>query len=555
MSKLSLSSLRDSPPTPRRRDDGVTRRRIKLEAVGPGLQDTFAASKARRAELSYRAAEPSKLRSRRIDLGGTANTHFVHGDDYWRIREAVRAFERDNALIAQIVDRAADQVLGNGLQVDPTTGSDELNARILALWNDWAENPDACDFAGRLTFDAIERLALRHRWIDGDCFVILDDATGSVRLVEGDRVQAHATGVQKVDGREVEVVLGVEVELRSGRAVAYHFVKQVTSERRGYLSYPLGSPNLVRLPADQVLHIYEPKRVTQYRGITAFHAVFDRISLLEDIEFAELVKLQVASCIAGFVQTEHDAFQLGARTTETGNDNATELTFDEFSPGMIVKLPQGAKVETFAPSVTTQDTADQKRQIIREIGLAVGLPLELTLLDHGNSSFSANRATLESYKRTARNQQRWIARSLRSKVYEWKVRQWVAAGLLPDDPNVTRHVVHFPEWTFLDPQKEATADNLRLVGNLASHRQVWAERGRDFDDGKREIAEDRAGLVLALHEKAEELVSKGVEGVTWRDLLTVAGQNPAAKPTTPPGDRNTGGNDGETASGRTGEGQ
>src|SRR5690606_24190967 len=106
--------------------------------------------------------------------------------------------------------------------------------------------------------------------------------------------------------------------------------------------------------------------------------------------------------------------------------------FDEFQPGMIVRLPRGAKMNPFSPSVTTLDTQHQKRQIMREIGLAVGLPLELTLLDHSDSSFSANRATLETYKRTARHTQRWLSRTLHSRVYRWKIAHWVAAGLLPD---------------------------------------------------------------------------------------------------------------------------
>lgn len=556
MSKLSLASIRPSiPPTTapvvrRQPVDGVTRRRVKLEAVGPGLQEQFYAAKAKRREiagLSYRAAQPSKLRAARHDLGGTANTHFS-GQDYWTIREMVRAFERDHALLAQIVDRAADQVLGNGLQVDPQTSKVEVNAKALALWNAWAESPEACDFEGRLTFDEIERLAFRHRMVDGDCFVILDDRTGTVRLVEGDRVEARAQGVVKIDGRDVEVIHGVEVDTFTGRVVAYHFVKHIPSNRRGFVSYPVGSPQLVRLPREQVIHVYEPKRVTQYRGITDFHAVFDRIALLEDIEFAELVKLQVASCIAGFVTTEHDAFQLGARTTELGADNETTLTFDEFSPGMLVRLPNGSKIETFSPTVTTQDTQEQKRQIIREIGLAVGLPLELTLLDHGDSSFSANRATMESYKRTARRQQRWIARTLRSRVYEWKVRQWVAEGELPDLPDITAHTIHFPEWTFFDPLKEASADKLRLETKLASHRQIWAERGRDFDDGVAEMTEDAADLIRKAHERAEELKGEGIEGITWRDVLTLGNAKAPAPPTS--GDRNTGNEGDETASSR-----
>lgn len=505
--------------------DGVSRRRIRVEAIGPGLQETFAAGKRKRAELGYRAAEPSKYRSQQHGLGGTADLHTLYGADLWRMRETVRAFERDHALLAQIVDRALDQVLGNGLQVDPQTGDAEVNAKAAALWADWSNDPDRCDFSGRFALDEIVRLALRHRWIDGDSFILLDAASGALRLVEPDRVETASTATTtRIEGREVYVIHGVEIDRQTDRILAYHFLKELPLNYRGWKAPAVGSIDLLRVPSDQVIHVYQPGRVTQHRGVTAFHAVFDRISLLEDIEFAELVKLQVAGCIAGFIESDYD-ISLGSRSTETGSDNETELTFDEFSPGMIARLPRGAKMNPFSPAVTTLDTQQQKRQIMREIGLAVGLPLELTLLDHSDSSFSANRATLESYKRTARNIQRWLARTLHSRVYAWKVRQWVASGQLPNLPTITKHGIHFPEWSYLDPQKEATADKLRVDSNLASLRQVVAERGRDIDDVAREIAEDRADMIRQAKAQADQLAKEGIEGITWRDLLGPVGAN------------------------------
>lgn len=507
--------------------DGVTRRRIKVDAFGPSLQEKFAALKQRRAELGYRAADPSKYRSQQTGLGGSADVHYAYNADLWRMRETVRAYDRDHALLGQIVDRGLDQVLGNGLQVDPQTGDPEINAKLSALWAEWTNDPQKCDFSGRFAFDEIARLALRHRWVDGDAFVLLDERSGSIRLVEPDRVDSATGQALQIEGRDVEIVHGVEIDRQTGKVLAFHFLKTVPVNWRGYSAPSIGSTDLIRIPAEQVAHIFQPSRVTQHRGVTAFHAVFDRISLLEDVEFAELVKLQVAACIAAFVENDFDV-GYGSRSTELGADNTTELTFDEFQPGMVQRLPKGAKVSTFSPTVTTQDTTAQKRQIIREIGLAIGLPLELTLLDHADSSFSANRATLETYKRTARHLQRWLSRSLHSRVYRWKVAQWVAAGLVPNLPTIAKHVVHYPEWTFLDPQKEANADKLRVDSNLASLRQVVAERGRDIDDLTKELAEDRADLIRQAKLQADALQKEGITDVTWRDLI-----GPAGKPAVP----------------------
>lgn len=524
---MTRKTIGFEPAIPATPSLGVRRRR-SAEYQAPGLQETLARARERRAELSYRAASrTSKYRSTPTDLGGTGDTHYRYGADLYYLREYAREADRNNALVGQIVDRALDQILGNGLQIDPQTGDPKVNETLSSLWCAWADDPTQCDYTGRFTVDEIERLALRHRFVCGDSFVLLDDQSGKIRLEEPDRVEASATGTVQIDGRDVDIVHGVEIDSATGRVLAYHFLRTLPINRRGFISLAVGSPELIRIPAEQVVHIFEPKRATQHRGITAFHAIFDRISLLSDIEEAEAVKLAVAACVSAWVVNNNGAFTLGSSTTETATDGTTSLDFQEFTPGMIVKLQPGETIQTFSPTVTTQDTTDQKRQLIREVGLALGLPLELTLLDHSDSSFSANRATLETYKRTARRQQRWIARTLRSRVYAWKVRQWVDAGLVPNLPTITQHCVHFPEWQYLDPQKEATADATRLDNHFASRRQIAAERGRDVDDLVSEIAEDNAELIRAAQKQAQALAADGIEGVTWREILAPEGSKPA----------------------------
>ena len=482
----------------------VTRREVKNVHVGADRASSF-----QDAKLRYKMAKPSFLASDRLDLGGAADAQYFHGIDFWRMRELARAADRDDPHIGQLVNRGLDQILGTGFRVDPQTGDKSVDAVLLKLWNDWTEDPASCDWTGRLTFDDMERLAMRAVWIDGDVFGILDDRTGTVRMEEGDRVTSASDF-------SMDVVHGVDLDPETARVRGYHFLRTVPGERfRKIRRQPsVQSDQLVFLPARFVLHVFRPERFSQNRGLTAFHAVWDRLALVEDIEFAELVKLQVSSCIAAWVTTEYGT-QFGSRDTETGLDSTTQLTFDEFTPGMIPQLRPGESIQTFSPTVSTQDSRAKVREILREIGLAIGLPLELSLLDNTENNFSGHRATVEAYKKTAKVQQRWFGRAFRSAVYRWKVRAWVTAGLVPPLPDILVHQVHYPEWQYLDPEKDAAADVLRIEKLLASPRQVAAERGRDHQRILSESIEDRGKMIEAAMAEAARLG----EDITWQDVL------------------------------------
>lgn len=495
----------------------VTRQRIKQVNIAQGLQAGM-----KDARLNYRAGTPSTFRTTLGNLGGTADAHYQNPFEFWKIREYVRDYDRNTPILGQAVDRALDQLLGGGPWVDPQTKDDTANADASALWIAWSNDPEQCDFTWRMTLDEMERLALRHRFIDGDAFAILDDAEGKVMLVEGDRVESSAAQrtVRSARGEPIaDLVHGVEID-GSSRPLAYWFRKMKIGERqfKRRLFSSTESNAMVRVIRDHVIHVVDPKRITQSRGMSAFHAVFDRISMHEDIEFAQLVQQQVAACIAAFITSDYNQ-QWGSRSSETGEDNETELIFDEFQPGIIATLKPGQKIETFSPRNPTSDALKLANQIVREIGLALGLPLELALLVTSDTTFHGYRGVIEAYKITAKRQRKQFGRQFRSRIYQWKIRQWVDQGLLPDIPLIAEHVIRYPSWQYVDPEKEAKADALRQDNHLASPRQLWAERGLDYDQGMLEIIKDGGAKLEMAAIEADRLTQLGNGEFSWRDIL------------------------------------
>lgn len=492
---------------------------------GQGVHEAMVRGKrARRAsvELGYKAAEPSIYRHDVSGLGGTADAHYTLSQDFWRVRELAREFDRDDPNLGQLTDRGVDNLVGSGLRVDPQTDDPGVNEVLRQAWEDWSDDPNACDFAGRFTFDELERLALRHTWIDGDCFFILDERSGAVRFEEGDRVTSWSL-------QSDDVVHGVVLDV-TGRPLHYLFHRMRPGDRKRSLQAVTPS-DLVPIPAEQVVHVYFPKRATQSRGVSAYAPVFDQVGLSSDIEHARLVKLEVSSCIAGFLTSEYPGgFFLGGSQNKTSQfDDTTNLDFGEFTPAMIGRLKGGQKFEGFSPDVVSHDEGEFLEGAVRRVGLAIGLPLELAMLTAKNQSYSALRGVVENYKIGARVSQARFQR-LRSRIYRWKVGHFVERGLVPARPDILRHNILTPSWPYIDPLVDAQADALRVEKHLASPRAIWAERGRDYDQGVREIASDRASLVSALADRALELAKRPeLADLTWRDLL--AAGSPMQMPT------------------------
>ncbi|MFZ8458445.1 phage portal protein, partial [Staphylococcus aureus] len=62
-----------------------------------------------------------------------------------------------------------------------------------------------------------------------------------------------------------------------------------------------GGLKSVRIPAEQILHVFEKDRPGQIRGVTAFASVMMKMRDLDDYDDAELWRKKIESCFAAFV--------------------------------------------------------------------------------------------------------------------------------------------------------------------------------------------------------------------------------------------------------------
>lgn len=477
--------------------------------------------------LNYVASEPTRFRRTRTHLGGTADAHYAADFRFWEMREYARDMDRNDVIVGQMVDRAVDNILGAGLKMHPTTGDKELDLELWERWDEWSTNPKLCDFSKKRPFSELCRLALRHRFVDGDHFGIIRPGLTAprIQLMEGDRCASP-------DNLQDDIVHGIEVDFRTDEVIGYLFSKALAGTRKQHIRRtPLSkqSEDIIYIPAyneagdPNVLHVYHPKRLTQTRGVTALAPCFDMLGMFEDVNLARLVQQQMVSCIAAFITREHD-YQFGNRST-TDNEDGTTNTLEELAPGLIARLRTGEKIESFNPNVPNPEFFHHVRMIIRLIGGNLGMPLELVMLDTTDTTFHGYRGVLQQARKGFEIIQRRLPEQLHAPMYHACLRSWekdLGIRTKKLKRKLYSHYWQAPGWPYVDPKTEAEADKIRLKNALTSPRRLMAEHGADWDDVKQEIVEDYSTAIDLACKAATDLNKKYKDldsPITWREIL------------------------------------
>ncbi len=476
-----------------------------------------------RFKADYQLAGESRFRRVRMGLGGTGDAHMTQAQ-FWKVREYCRDADRNDCVVGQMVDRMCDNVVGEGLMCEPQTPDPEVNKTIKQRFWDWSIDKAQCCARRMFPFGMQQRLFLRSEFFDGDIFAMPVGNDARIQLIEGDRCLTPSNTTKKVIHG---ILLGDQAE-----PLEFWFTKikrrdahiERVSEVETYSAYDEEG-------FAQVWHGLDPKRVSQSRGVPALKAVFDYLTMLEDVNFAKLVQAQVVSCIGLFIERTNDFkgstnIRLGAQSTEQDEDSNTQ-TYEKMKPGLILKGRRGEKPQAINANVPNAEYFDHVRLILRIVGAAAGLPLSLVLLDTHDTTFHGYRGELNEARKGFRRARGRLAQNFCTPVYRWKVRQWLRTGLLPDsakkfaaDGSLYWHKWIGEGWPYVDPEKDARADVVAMDNMLESPRGLHARQGKDYEEIVDETIEDNGSLILKALQKAAAINQAYPKAdVSWRDVL------------------------------------
>jgi len=504
------------------------RRHIPLDG---GLAEAFDSLRA-----DYTAARASRFRRRRTGLpsaGASADYHYRSEADYLKMLELSRDIDRNDCVVGQGVDRLCTNLIQEGLTLDVDTGDPGVDRELSGRWEEFWNRPVACDAAGEMTGGRLEYLALRHAIVDGD-MVVLPLAEGPLQAIEGHRVRTP-TGTRR------NVVGGFLLDERTRKKLEVWITREevdpsaavnLVSDITPYQVWDRDELGEFRV----VPHVYLPKRLSQTRGITAFAPIMDMIGIHDDVQFALLVKQQIAACFAILREPPAGSMfgpptPLGPTQTQTvgSGSGATTRTLEGVAPGMEITAGPGEKLTGFSPQIPGPSARDHALMVLTFIAINLNLPLQVLLLDPSQTNFSSWRGAVDQARMSWRLIQRVIATQLDDPIYELKVRQWIAddaalrAAARRLGPRILRHWFHGPRWPYIEPLTDAQADVLRRGAVLTSPRRLAAERGDDWQEIWTETIADNAAAIRAAKAEAARINADVADGqpVHWRELLSL----------------------------------
>lgn len=481
----------------------------------------------------------SKARSTIMPGGIHADYHVRNEMDIFRMAEVAWDMTRNDLVIGPAIEKLIDYALQGGFILMPKLADRDVNDEIQARFASWASDPSKCDADGEHDFAAMQEIAFRGCYTAGEQFAILQ-RDRKIMMIEQFRCRqpSSSSGLSPLERGVLGVVLGATNRKRE----AFYFLRD---EKRPEAlirlndvvpvrAYDTNRPNL-----RTVLQVYDPRRCTQTRGVTALAPVIKTLDQLDSSFYAKLVQ-QHSSSIFAFIVERGASYEPGTAprgNTEVRTDEKQEeITWERYGPGTILRSGKGEQVKPFAPNIISGDFVPYIKMMLQLVNIHLKLPLVLYLLDASETNFSGWKGAVNACQVELKRVQNNQKRRYNNHVYRWWLtgemqedpafaREVTRAMPRPNDPeSLYAHDWRTPAWKQIQPLEEANADALRRGTLQISPRAAAAERGVEYEDMLRETVEDnKRAIEAALTASKEIRASFGdlANDVSWRECLTL----------------------------------
>ncbi len=488
-----LSGGRAAPaPATRPRDRGHRIERIG----GQGTYSAFGYHSARVADKEGRAP-----------VTGSGDSHSLY--DRERLVVQARTFMRDNGIFAGLIDRATSYIVGNGFGLQAKSANAEWNNDAERIWRAFWRRPE---IRGTLSGRGVERMICRELLVAGDVGVIKAEG-GKLQLIESEQIKGKEA---KGDGIEKDDI---------GRPTAY------------WVS-PWG-PNGGPLPAqakrylpDDFLFVARLDRPSISRGVPPCQASFPMLHRINDVCDSEAIAWQLLSKIAVRINRTGGPSIAYQTSIEDDNKSGTDAEGDfasrvhELDDALIFHGELGEEVNGIERNIPGKDFPASLTMFLRLLGLPLGLPLEVVLLDWTKSNYSQSRAVLEQAYTTFLAWQLLLEDFFYRPVYEWVISQAIDRRELAASDDAFEHEWIKPSFPWIDQLKEAEAYGAKLDRGFCTLGQVLKGLGMD----RAEVLAARKREVIEAMEISDDIEKQKGKKVSWEIFCGLAVTSASAKP-------------------------
>lgn len=414
------------------------------------------------------------------------------------LRSRSRELVRNNAYARRYVHLYANNVAGpNGITYHARVKNRDgklwtwANKLLEAAWYGWWQST-AASLEGLLTGPDLERLVCLAMPADGEALVRIYETDANpwglaLQLLDPDLLD-HQMNERGPNGNEIR--MGVERD-EMGRPVGYWLYERHPNDPY----FQQSRQRRIRVPAEDLIHLYRHERPGQTRGVPWFAAVMADLNMFRGYQEAELVAARCAAAKMGFITPAVDGPAIDP------NEDPQRPPQLDAAPGTVDRLEPGEEFKEWNPTHPSGNFGTFAQVILQSV--AMGLPgaaYHSLTGDMRQSNFSSSRMSELESRSAWRSDQRWIIGSFHERVFRRFLRVALLRGAtgLPDRTmdRWTDHQWAPRGWGFINPKDEIEAAVYAIQNGLGSRTQVLAQEGRELEDvfgdlkAERELGEE-----------------------------------------------------------------
>ncbi|EMR4108553.1 phage portal protein [Stenotrophomonas maltophilia] len=414
--------------------------------------------------------------------GASANAD--HLADARELRNRARALVQNVPYCARSLQVLVSATIGTGI----TPKAEGPNASALdILWGRWA---DVADADGKSDIYGLMATAYRAMEQDGEVMIRRRTRRQSdglavplqLQVLEIDWLDGNKNGSASGGG---QIINGIEYDA-IGRIRGYWLFGAHPGEAvRGSVRL---SSSLV--PASDIIHLYNPVRPGQGRGITRFAPVIARVRDLMLYEDAELARKNLEARLGVIVSGDIDSM------SNADDDGPSQLGSDRDQVTDLGPLPSGGV--THITGATAFQTVEPKpaggyveycKFNAHIITAGIGVPYESATGDMREVNFSSARIRQMEFRRDC-EQMQWLVLvpQMCKPIWRW----FDEAAALGGGVRSTGSTADWstPRWDYVNPKQDIESEIAAMGAGLNSPSEALRRRGYDPDAVYVEMGKD-----------------------------------------------------------------
>lgn len=434
---------------------------------------------------------------------------------WWQSADLLVSRSRDSvrkdSWAAKAVDEWVGNAIGTGVKPQSQHSSEKVRKKLHQIWD---RHVDECDVSGNTNMYGLQALEFRAMVEGGECFtrkhVVTDDSSLLLQLqyqlIEPEQLPYYLSRPTNDTPAGRKVVQSIEIDpARRNKRTAYYFFKEHPGEAVFFGNFL----ETVRVPAEEIQHLFRPLRPGQYRGVPWLANALIRLWELDQYDDAELLRKKFAAMLMAFITRKagesNSAFPGSTDAiTDVSGMAASQIPSSDpgiqdavLEAGTMMDLEEGEDVKFTSPADVGGNYEVFERHMLLRVAAGVGLPYYMLTGDLTQASYGSLRAGMLAFRRLCEQVQFscFVFQSCRPK-WQAMVEAAVMAGQISAKDYRANKAEYLavewrtPRWEWIDPEKDLKAEVLEIRAGLKAKSQSIHERGEDPDRVRQQIKHD-----------------------------------------------------------------